>query len=74
MGGECSTWVTNSQIMTWGRESFTNAFSSNLNTLNLKIFADHGGICTWAFQIVLKERGNSRIRGKTGRKQIFVEI
>ena len=24
-------------------ESFTNTFSSNLNSVNLKIFADHGG-------------------------------
>ena len=29
---------TNDQIMQGGRKSFTNAFSSNLNTVNLRIF------------------------------------
>ena len=30
-------------IMQGGRKSFTNAFSSNLNSVNLKIFSIHGG-------------------------------
>ena len=34
---------TNDQIMQGGRESFTNAFSRNLNTVNLKILPGHGG-------------------------------
>ena len=29
-----------------GRESFTNAFYSNLNTVNLKVLPDHGRIYT----------------------------
>ena len=29
-----------------GQGSFTNAFSSNLKTVNLKMFADHEGIYT----------------------------
>ena len=33
---------TNDHIIQEGRKSFTNAFSSNLNTLNLKIFCVHG--------------------------------
>ena len=34
---------TNDQIMQEVGESFTNEFSSNLNTGNLKIFPGHGG-------------------------------
>ena len=34
---------TNDQIMQEVGESFTNEFSSNLNTGNLKIFSGHGG-------------------------------
>ena len=30
-----------------GRGSFINAFASNWNTVNLKIFPNHGGIFTW---------------------------
>ena len=30
-----------------GQRSFTNSFSSNLNTVNLKIFANHEVIYTW---------------------------
>ena len=37
--------MTNDQIMP-RIESFTNAFFSNLNTLNLKIFPNHDGIFT----------------------------
>ena len=40
----CSKWWTNDQIMPRGRGSFTNSFSRKLNTVNLKILADHGGI------------------------------
>ena len=55
-------WGTNSfGIMYWGivrhgglmirswqeRGSLTNAFSSNIKTVNLKIFANHEGRCTW---------------------------
>ena len=34
---------SNDQIMQRGRKSFTNAFSSNLNSVNLKFFPSHGG-------------------------------
>ena len=34
---------TNDQIMQRRRESFTSAFSSNLNTANLRISPGHGG-------------------------------
>ena len=34
---------SNDQVMQGGRKSFTNAFSSNLNTVNLKISPDHVG-------------------------------
>ena len=33
--------------MQGGRKSFTDAFSSNLNSVNLKIFPIHGGRHTW---------------------------
>ena len=33
----------NDEIMQGGKKSFTNAFSSNLNTVNLKISPEHGG-------------------------------
>ena len=33
---------SNDQNIQGGREGFTNAFSSNLNTVNLKLFPDHG--------------------------------
>ena len=42
VGGALSTWGTNDQIMP--RRGFTNAFSSNLNTVDEKIFPNHGGI------------------------------
>ena len=35
---------TNDQIMPEEKGSITNTFSSNLNTVNLKIFPNHGGI------------------------------
>ena len=34
---------TNDQIMQGGRKSFPNEFSSNLNTVDLRIFPCHGG-------------------------------
>ena len=34
---------SNDQIMQGGTKSFTNTFSSNLNSVNLKIFHGHGG-------------------------------
>ena len=34
---------TNDKIVQGMRQNFTNAFSNNLNTINLKIFPDHGG-------------------------------
>ena len=34
---------SNDQIIQGGRKSFINAFSSNLNSVNLKIFPGHGG-------------------------------
>ena len=34
---------SNDQIMQRGRKSFANAFSSNLNSVNLKISPGHGG-------------------------------
>ena len=34
---------SNDQIIQVGRKSCTNAFSSNLNSVNLKIFLGHGG-------------------------------
>ena len=34
---------SNDQIMQEGRKSFTNAFSSNLNSVNLKICPGHSG-------------------------------
>ena len=43
----CSIWGANDQIMPRGIESFTNAFSSNLGTVNLKIFSNHSEIHTW---------------------------
>ena len=33
----------NDQIMQGGRKSFTNAFTSNLNSVNLENFPGHGG-------------------------------
>ena len=33
----------NDEIMQGEKKSFTNAFSSNLNTVNLKISPEHGG-------------------------------
>ena len=44
MGG-CFTWgLRNRSCKEEGEGgSFTNAFSSNLNTVNLRIFCDHGG-------------------------------
>ena len=33
---------TNDKIMQGGRKSFANAFSSKLNTVNLRIFTNHG--------------------------------
>ena len=45
--GGCSIWGANDQIMPRGIESFTNAFSSNLGTVNLKIFSNHSEIHTW---------------------------
>ena len=33
---------SNDQIMVGGRKIFTDAFSSNLNSVNLKIFPGHG--------------------------------
>ena len=44
--GGYSTWRTNDQIMPWGREDLTNAFSSNLNIANLKISPNLDGIYT----------------------------
>ena len=38
---------SNDQIMQWGGKRFTNVFSSNLNSVNLKIFSSHGGRHTW---------------------------
>ena len=40
MGGYF-TWVLMIRSCNW-RKSFTNAFSSNLNSVNLKIFPGHG--------------------------------
>ena len=45
-----------------GMESFTNAFSSNLNTLNLKVLPNHGRKYTWRESLdqsteLWKERG-----------------
>ena len=37
---------TNDQIIPRGKESFANAFSSNLNTVNRNIFFNHGEIVT----------------------------
>ena len=34
---------SNDQIMQGGRKDFTNTFSSNLNSVNLKIFCGYGG-------------------------------
>ena len=36
-------------IMSWG--SFINAFCSSLNSVNLKIFPNHGGIFTWRLRL-----------------------
>ena len=33
----------NDEIMQGGKKGFTNAFSSNLNTVNLKVSPEHGG-------------------------------
>ena len=41
MGGVNLHGGTDDQIMTRERGSFTNAFFSNLNTVNLGIFPDH---------------------------------
>ena len=43
MGGGLFYMGSNDQIMQGGRKSFTNAFSSNLNSVNLKVFPGHGG-------------------------------
>ena len=45
-GGCCSTWGINDQIMP-RMEEFHKCFSSNLNTVNLKVFPNHGWIYTW---------------------------
>ena len=42
MGG-CFTWGLMIRSCKGGWEIFTNVFSSNLNTVNLKNFPDHGG-------------------------------
>ena len=41
-----STQGTNDYIMLRGRQSLSNVFSSNLNTVTQKIFPDHSGIYT----------------------------
>ena len=38
---------SNNQIMQEGRKSFTNTFSSNLNSVNLKNFPNQGERHTW---------------------------
>ena len=42
MGEECFTWGLK-QIMPEGKKSFTNEFSSNSNSENLKTFPGHSG-------------------------------
>ena len=39
----CTTWEINDYFMP-SRESFANVFSSNLKTVNPKIFANHEGM------------------------------
>ena len=42
MGEECFTWGLK-QIMPEGKKSFTNEFSSNSNSVNLKAFSGDSG-------------------------------
>ena len=63
MDGEWGT-VLHSGLMIrscQGREIFINAFSSNLKTVNLKLFSSHEGICTCKDKALTSVMNHERI-------------